>query len=186
MMVNERLLLDAMRHRLEVAALHITYVQTAGAPELQLRAGRQNHEFENVSPYHWDDSLLYRTKQFEREYVSQMVYFGNRGSASLLQIIHSIPFDALFDKLVAEHYKFHAVLFSKVDIDVHASNLRLTAKERLMVSWAAKGLTTKETAKLLKLDPRAVEHNLRMARLKLDAPTVSALVYLAIRSRQLD
>jgi len=181
-----RLLLDAIRHRLDVACVHVTYVPIAGAPEIHVRAGRPSYEFKMESPYQWGDTLLYRTEPQENEYVSSIIHFGNHGSASILQLVHAVPLDVIFDKAVGEHIKFHAALLSNADINVVADKFRLNLDEKIVIACAARGLSVKETAKLLEKNVRTVEYRLNNAKAKLGVRTTSGAVYSAIRSRQLD
>jgi DNA-binding NarL/FixJ family response regulator len=139
-----------------------------------------------MSPYEWDGIELYRSRPIQSEYESQIVHFGGRGSASILQIVHGVPLDSIFDRVVGEHLKFHAALYSTSISNVRFEKTRLNIEERTMISWAAKGLTVKETAKKLGIIDRTVEYRLNCAKVKLGKRTTAGAVYMAVCSKQLD
>lgn len=67
---------------------------------------------------------------------------------------------------------------------MYASEINLSPRERLCLSWVAKGKRMSEIALIVGSKPRTVEYHLQNARQKLDASNVTHAVALAMR-RQL-
>lgn len=179
----DRLLLDALRSRLDVDAVHLSYGVSIGMREISLSSGPTVPLFESLSPYEWQGSCLPRSYRTDTGYITESVFFGDMGSASRLRIGHRQDPAELGEQLIIEHCKLHAAL--EDSFNERIKDCRLSSAESTALYWGARGFTAKETAREMGMNFRSIEYLLKNAKSKLGAQSLPEAIHKAVCTRQL-
>lgn len=166
----ERLLLDALKIRLDAESLHLVYGVSMSMREISLFAGFGGAHGNVASPYDWEGSCLPRTFELDGKFITDSIFFGDMGSASRLRLTHKHAIEDLPDRLIVEHCKLHSAL--EVSFDDGIKEFQLNSNESAALYWGARGLTAKETAKEMGLNFRSIEYSLKTAKEKLGAQSL--------------
>lgn len=177
------LLLEAARYRLGVESVQLIYSVCVNVREVRLSVGTPIVSSSPMSPYNWIGTCLPRTAYCDTGFLSESVYFGELGSASILTLAHKEAKESLLNDMIIEHCKLHAVLHDSLGERI--DDFVLSEKERLALYYGARGLTARETAQEMHINFRSVEYLLKMAKEKLGAQNLPEAVYQAVCTRQL-
>lgn len=112
----------------------------------------------------------------------ESAFFGPSGSASCLTL-HCDTSTSIGQVLIA-----HAQLHASCDNEYTAAqgDVSLSARERAVLSYVARGYSSKEIAKLLDISPRTVEYFVESAREKLGARNRPEAILRGVLTRQID
>ena len=177
------LFLETIRYRLGVESVQLTYAVCVSVREINMAVGPVITAPPPLSPYDWKGACLPRSIYCESGFLTQSIYFGELGSASLLTLAHKELKDTLLDDIIVEHCKLHASLHDSFSEQI--GELQLNQKERQALYCRARGLTAKETAQEMKVNYRSVEYLLKIAKNKLGAQSLPEAVHKAVCTRQL-
>lgn len=145
----------------------------------------------------WDEAMLsLDANHQQRRFLAAAREFGIRAGTSI-PVVAGFQRTSLFTLATSQRYGGCAIscpaLAATVAtlVDVHAlrcrvdepphQGVRLTAREKTCLNWAARGNKDAETARILGKTERTVEFHLRNARRKLEAENRTHAVALAIR-----
>ena len=126
-----------------------------------------------------DTKILIFSMHESSEFVSSAIQAGASGYVSKDTTSEEVYFAI---KTVAEgktHFS-SSVALSLINSPIKPENEKLTTREQVILTWIAKGLSSKEVARKLNISYRTVEAHRRNIRAKLNIETFAELVRYAV------